>query len=210
MNRGIRVSGRSSVSVERAAAVVRRLMLPKLPLVEPVNGIELFETGLEKHAHRLTGGVELTTDVQELPSGVEGCTVFDAKSELFCMTLSERTYRGLENGESRPRFTLSHEIGHLALHPRTLQRLGQLPHRELMLERSRDKHKPFEDSEWQANRFAAAFLMPAPGLAQLQTRGHLDEDWVAHTYHTSYEAAQYRINEFKAKERSLMLAWQKD
>jgi Zn-dependent peptidase ImmA (M78 family) len=78
-----------------------------------------------------------------------------------------------------------------------------------MLERSKDKHRPFEDSEWQANRFASAFLMPAPGLERMRAEGRLDDDEVVRAYHTSYEAAQYRISEFEAKGVALVRAWQK-
>lgn len=51
-----------------------------------------------------------------------------------------------KNGTAR--FTVAHELGHLFLH------------KHPVLSRGTQDHKIFEDSEWQADRFAAEFLMP--------------------------------------------------
>lgn len=57
-------------------------------------------------------------------------------------------YDGLCEKQGRDRFTVAHEIGHLFLH------------KAPVLARGSQDHKIFEDSEWQADRFAAEFLMP--------------------------------------------------
>ena len=48
----------------------------------------------------------------------------------------------------RARFTVAHEIGHLILHE------------GFALARGAVRHKHYEDSEWQADTFAAELLMP--------------------------------------------------
>lgn len=54
----------------------------------------------------------------------------------------------------RASFTICHEIGHFVLH----RMLGGV-----QLARSTERMKPraFEDPEWQADKFASEFLMPA-------------------------------------------------
>lgn len=60
-------------------------------------------------------------------------------------------YDGLVAGMGRDRFTASHELGHY------------LMHRDVPIKFHRAEHgnlPKFRDSEWQANRFAGALLMP--------------------------------------------------
>lgn len=209
MNQGIRVAGRSGWSIERAASEVRSVLIPEAGNLEAVDGLELFNFQLEDRGRKLAGGAKVLIAVEDLPSTIEGHTQFNAKENCFYVTLSEQTYMRLERGESRGLFTLCHEIGHLALHKDTLRRLRQLPHRELMMERSKSSHPVYEDAEWQANRFASALTMPAPGLARLRNRNRLDEEEVSRLYHMSYEAAEYRIQAFKLKGEELVRAWRK-
>lgn len=70
----------------------------------------------------------------------------------MCMLMRDRDYiASVESTNGRSLFTFAHEFGHIILgHERTLNREETL------------EHKAFEDSEWQANTFAAEFLMPLP------------------------------------------------
>jgi len=207
--KGIRVAARSAFDIERYAYAVRRVLLPDTTDNDPIDGSRLFNFVLEERGPGLVRGATVQVNVEELPRSIEAYTQFISDADGYRITLSERTCRRLENGESRELFTLCHEIGHLCLHGATLKGLGQLPHRELMLARGQPTHKIFRDSEWQADRFAAAFLMPAPGLERLRASGRLNEDEVASRYLTSYEAAGYRINDFNAKGELLLRAWGK-
>jgi len=204
MNNGIRVTGRSGSSIEGFASGVRRVLLPRAEKTDAVNGLALFEFELEENGPRLTNGARIVTAVEELPSALEAYTQFDAKAGCFRLALSTRSYKRLVDGDSRGTFTLCHEIGHLVLHRGTLKHLGQLPHRELMLTRGENTHRPFEDSEWQANRFASALLMPAAGLEVLRARDRLDEENVSDHFHTSYTASEIRIREFNDKREELL------
>ena len=55
------------------------------------------------------------------------------------------------NGSVRDRFTLAHELGHIVLH--------SLNNPEVKFCRFDEVIKPYEDIEWQANTFAAEFLV---------------------------------------------------
>ena len=63
----------------------------------------------------------------------------------------------------------------------------------------REKEYPrYFDSEWQANAFAAALLMPAVGVRALEEKfGYLSDDLIADHFHVSLEAAGYRIDNLK-------------
>lgn len=57
-------------------------------------------------------------------------------------------YEGACAERGRDRFTMGHEVGHLILHD------------NVAFARTDGTHKWIEDSEWQADTFAAEFLMP--------------------------------------------------
>lgn len=66
--------------------------------------------------------------------------------------IREDVYEGLCNGNKRDRFTIAHEIGHLFLHrDESYYARNQT---------DKSEHKIYEDSEWQADTFAAEFLIP--------------------------------------------------
>ena len=60
------------------------------------------------------------------------------------------------------------------------------------------------DTEWQANGFAAAMLVPATGLVQLEQAGRLDVRTVAGIYLVSLQAAELRLKVFADRRRELL------
>jgi len=73
------------------------------------------------------------------------------------MLIRDDTYDSARKGESRGRFTLAHEIGHLILHANTVP--------EFAFSQAPSYHHYNEDVEWQANEFAGWFLVsPEPSL----------------------------------------------
>lgn len=117
----------------------------------------------------------------ELPVGVEACCIPEFRS----ITFSNDTYEKACNDDPRARFTVIHELGHILLaHTRTLNRdNGQ-------------KIKAYEDSEWQANQFAAEFLMPLNHMAEnrISTANEL-----ILTYQVSAPAAERRITQLSQR-----------
>ncbi len=81
----------------------------------------------------------------ELPRGVEAACI----PEKSLIQIRNTTYVDACRNDGRARFTIIHELGHLLLgHQRSL-------HRD-----NGRKIEAFENSEWQANQYAAELLMP--------------------------------------------------
>lgn len=88
----------------------------------------------------------------------------------------------------RNNFTLAHELGHYYLH--------------YMLQDEKINNIKFyrRDSnllEWQANWFAAGFLMPSKKLEKLQNKYGDNIDIIATELDVSIEALKYRIDDLK-------------
>lgn len=66
------------------------------------------------------------------------------------IVIKQSIYDGAAAGDGHCRFTIAHEFGHLFLHKK------QTHH---SYARNRGDHKIYEDSEWQADEFASAFLI---------------------------------------------------
>jgi hypothetical protein len=170
---GWRVRPISIVQIRSAAQHARKVLLrrdpPFFPMAEFIE--RLFEYAI-------------VVDVVEreiLPPGVDACCV----PERAEISLSEETYAAACNDVPRARFTVIHELGHMILtHSRSFHR---------------DNGKPipaFEDSEWQADQFAAEFLMP---LQDLRAKGIQNADAVMFEYHVSQPAARRRIKQLAAR-----------
>lgn len=104
--------------------------------------------------------------------------------EERCIYLRDRDYRGIAKGTNRRAlFTLWHEIGHMLLgHDKKFARdcTGRLL-----------EHKLYEDSEWQANTFAAEFLMP---LSVIRAGHLIRPDQLMEAFGVSRSAAEVRLN----------------
>jgi hypothetical protein len=183
--------GRSYREIEHIAGRWRqRLGYSSMEQFDAYRFFEFQIEGLTLSTH--TGDVPLFNHVQ--PCAEEGLTRWDLDEERLEMILSESSYRDLQDGLARPRFTICHEFGHAVLHTNELVRLAGLTiERQAAMYRSREHAKCF-DSEWQANAFAAAILMPSEGIQLLEdTYGFVGEDLIADHFGTSVVAARYRL-----------------
>lgn len=81
--------------------------------------------------------------------------------------IREDTYIGACEGVGRDRFTLAHELGHLVLHG------GNYLARTVAPRQQKPTHQKFEDSEWQADNFAAELLMPISAVKQCRNADEL-------------------------------------
>ncbi|WP_428480964.1 ImmA/IrrE family metallo-endopeptidase [Pseudomonas mosselii] len=79
-------------------------------------------------------------------------------------------------GRGRDRFTASHELGHWLMHRNVPIRFHRVEHGQL---------PAYKDSEWQANRFAGALLMPPDKMVTCRS---LDE--VVERFRVSRDAAE--------------------
>lgn len=95
--------------------------------------------------------------------------------------VSQRCYEAACEGDGRARLTVLHECGHVLLHAGLSSRLS---------EDEPDALKAFENSEWQANQFAAELLMPMDSFRR--PRGLKDYTAIMGV---SYEAARVRVRQ---------------
>lgn len=90
----------------------------------------------------------------------------------------------------RDRFTIAHELGHLFLHFQMVQKA--YPGAVMSATRWVDAADPVQQrAEWEANWFAAAFLMPA-GKFREELSKHVDLQVVATMFGVSTQAAAVR------------------
>ena len=93
--------------------------------------------------------------------------------------IREDVYEGAYNNNGRDRFTLSHELGHLILHSGV----------SLARQPTKPNHQIYEDSEWQADTFAAELLMPTKHIKS----SHTIFD-IVNIFGVSTDAAMVRLN----------------
>ena len=136
----------------------------------------------------------------------EGYTKYDRQYGVIDVLATEETYARLEQSHPRATYFVAHELGHCVLHTEQLVRLAQMPVMELAgLHRGRVEHKPYEDTEWQANAFASALLMPAAGLYVVEREsGLLTVNEVSERFGVSNEAAGYRIDLYTDRRAQLI------
>ncbi|MFO1171235.1 MAG: ImmA/IrrE family metallo-endopeptidase [Hyphomicrobiaceae bacterium] len=109
--------------------------------------------------------------------GDGGLTTWDPPS----ISLEEHVYFGLVRTGFRERFTGAHEIGHLVLHKGRTQARNAAQARSI---------GPAYSLEWQANAFAAEFLMPHEMIKDCKTPRDLSNHCKV-----SVEAAERRMRD---------------
>ena len=198
--------GQSYQSIERMAARVRRLIAPEVPVDQALPGLKLFERLDRCAVSTAHGKVLFEPAVEELPPGVEGCTRYDKDRNRIIVSLSEASYLALEEDNRRARFSFTHEVGHAVLHFHELMRAGAISHQLAALRRGAPlDHPKYLDTEWQANAFAAALLMPAAGLVAVEEEHEMLTPFlVSFHFKVSDEAATYRLDNFNPRRSELL------
>lgn len=91
----------------------------------------------------------------------------------------------------RNRFTVAHELGHLFLHFPMVQK--RKPGASMMATRWVDENNPaLQRAEWEANWFAAAFLMPSAKFQERAAALGGNGDALAQEFDVSLQAVQIR------------------
>jgi hypothetical protein len=172
---------------------------------EAIDPLRLFE---DLHEISITDAgrtIPLRGHVTDLETS-EGYARYDAGKQCIEVVASVSTYQWLERGHPRAGFFVGHELGHCLLHTGQLMRLAQMPtNQQAAFHRGLTDHKPYEDTEWQANSFAGALLMPARGLAELEGQyGSLTTDMVQDVFKVSGQAADIRLQLFQNRRHELL------
>ncbi|MDE1154845.1 MAG: ImmA/IrrE family metallo-endopeptidase [Acidobacteriaceae bacterium] len=194
----------SHAGLEKNARHLRQLM--QLDLLQPLNALEVFEDLAEISVTAGDGSaIPLWSSVVETEDS-EGYTQFDKTQKRIEVFAAVETYEWLSSGHPRGTYFLAHELGHCCLHTDQLMRIAKLPTKQqLAFHRAQQHHPVYQDTEWQANAFASALLMPAQGLAAIEAKcGFLSPSQVSAKYQVSQEAAFYRIQLFNQRRSELL------
>jgi hypothetical protein len=190
-------AGCSYLDLEHFAKIVRKT-LGVQPCVK-FDAQECFEFQLDEITVQHAGhGVRLAHGIERL--NTEGLTRWDPESHRLEVLLSTGSYESLCRGYPRPRYTVAHELGHVLLHTGEIIRLGQLDARsQAAMHRGAKEHPAYRDTEWQANAFASALLMPVAAIHAMRLEaGRLPTpDAVARAFGVSVQAAQIRLDNFR-------------
>jgi len=202
---GVRADrGYSYQKLEKIAAGVRK-QFDYTP-ADAIDTLQLFD-GLDIEAKDGTGRIiPIHGCVIELDDS-EGYAKYDRDRRIIEILASPKTYEWLESGYPRGGYFVAHELGHCLLHTDQLVRLAKMPKaQQAALHRGGPEfgHKAYKDTEWQANAFAAALLMPARGLLALEKSGELTPDTIAEHFHVSDEAATYRLDSYNNRKKKLL------
>ena len=192
--------------IERYARNARSAMLPDFTVTERVPGLRLFENLDELEIEADGNVLRVNYAVNHLPTGIEGMSTYDQDRQEILVTLDYSTYLALNEGAPRALFCLCHELGHVCVHSIKLVELSSIPHEVAALNRGQiPAHRVYEDTEWQANAFAAAFLIPAAGLETLErSRGILTAQELVRRFNVSFDAARIRLDCFRARRSELL------
>lgn len=203
---GVRADrGYSYRRLEQIAAYVREAL--NYSPTEPIDTLLLFD-GLDMKVRDGTGqDIPIRGSVIELNDS-EGYAKFDSVRRGIEILASPQTYEWLENGYPRGGFFVAHELGHCLLHTDQLVRLAQMPKsQQAALHRGGQEvaHQAYQDTEWQANAFASALLMPAQGLLILEHEaGEVTPGIISEHFHVSAEAATYRLELYNSRKQELL------
>ena len=203
---GVRADrGYSYQELEKSAAYVRDRL--DCPPTEAINTLWLFD-GLDIKVRDGTGlDIPIRGGVIEL-SDSEGFSKYDRDRRVIEILASSKTYDWLEGGYPRGGYFVAHELGHCFLHTDQLVRLAQMPKaQQAALHRGGQvvSHETYQDTEWQANAFASALLMPARGLLALEQKyDKLSSSIIAEHFRVSAQAASYRLNLYNARKQQLL------
>jgi Zn-dependent peptidase ImmA (M78 family) len=136
-----RVSPKSRDDIKKIANMLRELLGLESSVENPV--VRILEFVL--CSDEIGFNFEIVDDVD-----IGDCEAISFPDKNF-VTISNSVYENACDGNPRALFTLAHEIGHLLLH----KNQGAYARTNSGVD-----IKAYEDSEWQANTFAAEFLMP--------------------------------------------------
>ena len=203
---GIRAdSDYSYRKLEKIATRVRTVL--DCPPAEPIDAQRLFD-GLDITIRDGDGRqIPIRGHVIELNDS-EGYAKYDRERRTIEILASPTTYEWLELGHPRACYFVAHELGHCLLHTDQLVRLAKMPKaQQAALHRGGERvtHKTFQDTEWQANTFASALLMPARGLLELEEKyNELSPFIIAEQFHVSTQAASFRLQLYRDRKEQLL------
>lgn len=171
----------SHLKLDRWAIEFTRQFTPEVWDGQPINVERLLDVVL------MAPPFNIDVWIEPLPPGVEGIT--DPPNRLL---ISPEVYEALPY-EARARFTGTHEAVHAVMH---LPHLKDAYHSSSLpkLYRRDEIYTP-RDPEWQANRGAAAILMPAPLVWDVIEEHGASPTAITERFGVSVTAARNRLSD---------------
>ena len=160
---GLRVSGKSCKTIKNYANEARKIL--GYEFKEYINMASLMEIFI--HNDMLI----ILEDNDERVQQKYAYTHPD-KGKIY---VRDSVYNNAFDGDPRARFTIAHEIGHLIMHKE----------QEIFARSTCNRHKIYEDSEWQADVFAASFL-----INQIFVTDDMNAQEIANKFGVSLAAAE--------------------
>ena len=204
---GVRADrGYSYQNLEHFASHVREQL--KFPPTAAINTLRLFDGLDDITVQDRTGQIiPLRGNVIDLEDS-EGFTKYDRDRRIIEILASAKTYDWLERDYPRGGYFVAHELGHCLMHTDQLVRLAQMPATEQAAFHRGGQvvaHEAYRDTEWQANAFASALLMPARGLLALEQKNSgLCSNDIAEHFRVSAQAASYRLDLYNRRKEQLL------
>lgn len=175
MSHEYRVSPKSRMEIEQYACAWR----DALGIAHSCQAPDIIAV-LENELPKLFSDFVLQVKEDRYMDGAEGYTEFEPAPSIV---LSDTAYESAGSHKGRGRWTAAHELGHLVLHKSAVP-----------FERATGTYTKmrqlavFESAEWQANAFAAGFLLP-----EHLVRDFSDATEIADFFSVSRQAAENRI-----------------
>lgn len=163
--------------IETVASDFRRKALARIHEGNAPEGGESVRDFLDKLVHFLRGGIEISS-VPTWEEADGGSLIIEPGAKRFVIRLSPHTTPLRDN------FTIAHELGHFVLH---------YPHKNPPAEPMRFNRYGSGLVEAQANRFAAAFLMPAAEFKLARAQFADDAYMIAGHFGVSQPAVTVRM-----------------
>ncbi|WP_270505597.1 ImmA/IrrE family metallo-endopeptidase [Paraclostridium sordellii] len=167
-----KTKARSKIEIEERASIIRKLFSVFYPEIEgdrfPV--LNFVEHVIPRIDENFNFVVVSTNELKDCYA------VTDINDNTI--KVREDVYDRAVDGNERDLFTIAHELGHLLLHS----------NQKVELARGDSPMMIYESTEWQANTFAAALLMPADKITSEDTKFT-----VARKFGVSITAAELRL-----------------
>lgn len=188
---GIRTRPRTAQQIAAVAASVREQVAPGIAPTDPFPVSRLAEVdAIEVEGFRFSVSVYAQRSMRALD--LWAVSWWDPAATKATLTLCEVTWAEVHGDVPRSRWTVAHELGHVCLHRTEIQAGLLYGHHPAEQDGLVQIHMPGEDTERQANWFAAELLMPEVGLRQLNGCGVAS---LVLRYRVSERAVRIRLGE---------------
>lgn len=138
--------------------------------------IEKKAEGLLRECGALRAPVPLDTVVHHLALTAQARPLAEASGVLVVENGRGMIGYNVNHSRVRQRFTIAHEVGHFVMHTSSSQQQRLFVDRSMMFKRDGDSSTGDDLQEVQANKFAAALLMPEKLIREAIASSDFDLD----------------------------------